>query len=233
MRKITALAALLVTALVTLLSVTGTASAAAGEGDFVSRTNAARAAAGRSAYTVKSDLVTVARRQAARMAAKGAIWHNPNLGSEVTGWKNVGENVGMGTDVNTIHNAFMDSPTHRANILDTDFREVGIGTAVAADGTIYVAEVFRNPVSSTTVAAAPARPRPVVRSVTSAARPAAAPVVAPAPARAVNVRATVNHIADAARLADLLTERSAAAAAAEGGVPQAIAFADTMAALSA
>ena len=143
MRKITALAALLVTALVTLLSATGTASAAAGEGDFASRANAARAAAGRSAYAVKSDLTTVARRHAARMAAKGAIWHNPNLGSEVSGWKNVGENVGMGTDVAPIHNAFMKSTSHRANILDKGFTEVGMGTARDSNGRLYIVQVFR------------------------------------------------------------------------------------------
>ena len=230
MRRIAALAALLVTALVTILS--GSASAAAGESDFVSRANSARDAAGRSAYAVRADLVAVARRHAARMAARQSIWHNPNLGSEVDNWVNVGENVGMGDTVEVIHDAFMNSPTHRANILDRDFREIGVGTAMGADGKIYVAQVFRNPVpaAATTTAAAPTRSRPVLR--TASAAPARPAVVRPAP-RTTNVHTAIHRVVSAARLADVLAERAAAAAAVEGSVPQALAFAKTLSALNA
>lgn len=122
-----------------------TAHAGAGEGDFFNRANGARYQAKIRTYVSKADLVTVARRQAQRMASQGRIFHNPNLGREVTGWRMVGENVGRGGSVYAIHQAFMNSTSHRANILDRDFTEVGMGTAYDAKGVLYIAQVFRKP----------------------------------------------------------------------------------------
>jgi hypothetical protein len=56
----------------------------------------------------------------------------------------VGENVGYGPDALAVHVAFMRSPGHRANILDRDYSEVGVG-AVVRGGRVWVAEVFRQP----------------------------------------------------------------------------------------
>ena len=39
----------------------------------------------------------------------------------------------------------MNSPDHRAQILDSGYTQMGVGTAVGDDGTIWVAEVFRTP----------------------------------------------------------------------------------------
>src|SRR5437868_317297 len=61
---------------------------------FVADTNAARAAAGLPVYAYADDLAAVAQGQAERMAARSDVYHNPNLGSEVSGWKKAGENVG-------------------------------------------------------------------------------------------------------------------------------------------
>jgi peptidoglycan hydrolase-like protein with peptidoglycan-binding domain len=61
----------------------------------------------------------------------------------------VGENVGYGPDALTVHAAFMNSAPHRANILDRDYTEVGIG-AVTVNGRVWVAEVFRRPMRVTT-----------------------------------------------------------------------------------
>ncbi|HVF21352.1 MAG TPA: CAP domain-containing protein [Mycobacteriales bacterium] len=121
------------------------AHAGPGEGDFFSRTNSARASYRLRGYVSKADLVTVARRHAQRMASQNRLYHNPNLGREVTGWRMVGENVGRGTTVAAIHNAFMNSAAHRSNILDRDFTEVGMGTYRDAKGVIWVVEVFRRP----------------------------------------------------------------------------------------
>jgi hypothetical protein len=125
------------------------AHASATESEFVSRTNSARTSRNLRAYVVRSDLVAVARRQASRMAAARQISHNPRLTSEVTNWRNVGENVGSGGSASRIHTAFMNSSGHRANILSTSFTEVGIGTARGSDGLIYVSEVFRRPNGAT------------------------------------------------------------------------------------
>jgi hypothetical protein len=173
--------------------------ASATESEFVSRTNSARTSRDLRAYVVRSDLVSVARRQAARMAAARRISHNPNLTSEVTSWRNVGENVGSGSTVSRIHTAFMNSSGHRANILSATFTEVGIGTARGGDGLIYVSEVFRRPTYATTYAPARSttttrrrtttapRTRTTVRASRSAAR-RPLPPARPATVRRVTVR---------------------------------------------
>ena len=121
------------------------AQAGAAEGEFLYRANSARSSARLRAYPMNAELVTIARRHAQRMASQGRIYHNPNLGSEVTGWRMVGENVGRGGTVAAIHNAFMNSTSHRANILDRSFTQVGMGTAYDAKGVIYIVQVYRLP----------------------------------------------------------------------------------------
>lgn len=144
---------------------------------FVSAINSSRASlAGVPALTPAADLDDVAARHAAEMVERGAIFHNPSLGQQVTGWEVVGENVGVGPDVATLHQAFLDSPGHRANLLDSRFTEVGIGVVTSGDR-LWVVEVFRKP--ATTVAAAPA-PAPAPSAPAQVAAPASAPkVVAP------------------------------------------------------
>lgn len=107
--------------------------------------NQARAAQALKPLTVSSDLVAVARAQAQRMAAAGTLFHNPNLSKQVRSYRWAGENVGYGpVDPAVVHNAFMASQAHRANILDADFTQVGVG-AVTSDGRLWVVEVFRQP----------------------------------------------------------------------------------------
>lgn len=102
--------------------------------------------------TVRSDLVLVARGHSAKMARANRLYHNPYLTTQVKNWRWVGENVGVGPSVDALHKAFMASPGHRANILDTDYTEVGIGTVVVG-GKMWVTEVFRTPMNTTTTEA--------------------------------------------------------------------------------
>lgn len=122
--------------------------AATYESQFVAKTNGARQSAGMSSYSVASDLVSIARAHSADMARSQTLYHNPSLTSQVQNWQAVGENVGEGPNVDDIHTAFMNSPEHRANILDHDFTQVGIGVVVDKNGIIWVTEVFREPMSS-------------------------------------------------------------------------------------
>lgn len=131
------------------------AHAATAADGFVTRINAARHEAGRSSYVERADLDAVALAQARRMAERGAIYHNPNLATDVRDWRYAGENVGVGPDVSTLHAAFMASPGHRANVLDHDFTEVGVGV-VSAGGRLWVAEVFRQPLHATAASRVPA-----------------------------------------------------------------------------
>jgi hypothetical protein len=156
------------------------------EADFLSRTNADRAANGVSGLRVASDLVDIARRHAADMAASNSIYHSSNLGGTIQNWQKIGENVGRGTNVDVVQNAFMASPAHRENILDSAFTETGIGV-VWKDSTLYVTVLFRKPASSAAAAPAPAPSKPApapapvhTASVAAQPRPAAA-AVTPAP----------------------------------------------------
>jgi len=63
------------------------------------------------------------------------------------GWK-FGENVGfqsgpVGKDLSgPLFQAFMNSPEHRANIMDSTYKEVGIGAWRSNDNTLWVTQVF-------------------------------------------------------------------------------------------
>jgi hypothetical protein len=120
------------------------------ESQFVAKLNAARQAAGLQPYSVAADLTSVARSHSARMASSNSLYHNPSLTSDVSNWQAVGENVGTGPNVDDIHTAFMNSPDHRANILDHDFTQVGVGVSVDKNGTIWVTQDFRQPMTSST-----------------------------------------------------------------------------------
>ena len=152
-------------ATLTLVAATTPASATAEEGRFVSRANAERARYGLPYYAVAADLVSVARRHSVEMASRHTIYHNSRLGSDVSGWRAVGENVGMGGDVDSIHDAFMRSSSHRSNILDHDFTQIGVGTAHDNKGILYVTEVFRQPWTASAPAPAP-RPQAPRRTTT-------------------------------------------------------------------
>jgi uncharacterized protein YkwD len=141
--------ALALTAVLTGALTAAPAGATTAEDSLTARLNGARSDQGLPSLATRSDLVAVARAQATRMADSGTLYHNPNLTTDVTNWRWVGENVGYGPDVQTVHVAFMNSDGHRANILDTDYTQVGVGVVERGDR-VWVAEVFRRPQTVTT-----------------------------------------------------------------------------------
>ena len=56
-------------------------------------------------------------------------------------WSKWGENVGTGGDLEDLQDAFMDSPVHRRNVLDSRFHRVAVGV-VHRDGTAWVTLFF-------------------------------------------------------------------------------------------
>jgi hypothetical protein len=113
------------------------------EQGFLSAINSSRSANGLGPLTMNGSLQTHARNHTADMIAAGEIYHSSD--SELraaagSGWSKLGENVGRGGTVESLHNAFMDSSGHRANILG-DYNYVGIGTAQGGDY-LYVTVVF-------------------------------------------------------------------------------------------
>jgi uncharacterized protein YkwD len=120
------------------------ASFSATERAFLAKVNAERKARHLRPLVLRAELNTVARRQANRMASTRRLYHNPALAREVRNYRWVGENVGYGPSVSSLHTAFMRSPAHKANILDRDYSQVGIAS-ITRGRTIWVTFVFRQP----------------------------------------------------------------------------------------
>lgn len=113
---------------------------------------------------IDKTLTNIARRQAERMAADGEVHHNEWLFSDegqeyLHNPKATGENVAGGGGPKAVHEGFMRSKPHRANILRSAFTKIGVGV-VRSDGGIWVSEVFIRPRSgSRSGVAAPAASR--------------------------------------------------------------------------
>lgn len=130
--------------LASLIGVGSVNAASSEESEFMSKANAERSSRGIHRLTWRDDLASVARRHSRRMAEQNSLYHNPNLRDEVSDWEVVGENVGYGPSVDNLHQAFMDSPGHRRNILDQEYTHIGVGT-VWDHGVLWVTQVFMRP----------------------------------------------------------------------------------------
>lgn len=164
-------ATVLAVALVLLLLATSGPALASGDPAAALRAhvNAERSARGLAPLASAADLRSVALDHSRSMAASGDLHHNPSLGSDVTNWRVVAENVGVGADPDDLHREFMQSSTHAANILDGRVTQVGVGV-VRADGLLWVTQVFRQPMGAPAADPAPSStPKP-------ADTPAPAPV---------------------------------------------------------
>ena len=97
---------------------------------------------------------------------------------EATGWSVLGENVGKGPSVSVLHQAFMESPSHKANILG-DFDRVGVGVGFDAESKMYVTVMFMKsnaPTTTTTTTIAPTPTTvPVITTTTTIVAATAAP----------------------------------------------------------
>lgn len=110
--------------------------------ELVDRINATRAEYGLPGLVPHPAVMAKAQAWAETMATDGELRHS-ELSDGITGdWLVIGENVGYSGDIPTVHQAFLDSPNHRANILDERFNWVGTGYAESEDGRIWVTQVF-------------------------------------------------------------------------------------------
>ena len=100
----------------------------AAEAQFLDLLNQTRGSRG--GLALNGGLSSQARGWSGHMADAGYLSHDPNLGAAtsqvVPNWTRAGENVGLGTTVQGLHNAFYNSSGHRANMLG-DYNQVGIG----------------------------------------------------------------------------------------------------------
>lgn len=189
--------------------------------------NAERTKAGMGRLTSRDDVVAIALAHTQRMVASGTIFHNDNYFSDsvqrLLNSKARGENVAQNSSVDDTHTRLMNSPGHRANILDPRFSVVGFAVVQATDGRYYTTQDFLQPAGAVApVAPAPGPPTPAAPAAPRPVVAASAPVagVAPtstAPATTVATPVTVVEVApapaaDQTTLAGLAIGRRAPAA---------------------
>ena len=121
------------------------------EKQVVTLVNQERAKQGLAPLTDNSKLSNVARTKSEDMVAKNYFSHtSPTYGSPFDMMKQfgitysaAGENIAMGQPTAaSVMDGWMNSPGHRANILNSNFTDIGVGVAKNADGTIYWTQEF-------------------------------------------------------------------------------------------
>ena len=168
------------------------AHASSDEDYFIAKINDIRASRGLGALAVDGQLTAVARSWSQHMAADGTLEHNPNLGSQVSGWRTLGENVGTGPSDESIEAAFENSPHHFENMVDPSYNYIGVGVVQDSNGTYWVTEanvhasgraratmLWRNPKKVAVTTPGPTGP-------IGAARPAKYPIQKPRSPAALN-----------------------------------------------
>ncbi|MDN4171364.1 CAP domain-containing protein [Nocardioides sp. SOB77] len=127
-------------------SAAATTTGAAGyAGDARVATNAQRADHGRARVGSDGCLQRMAARQADRMARAGRMWHQDlQRVLRDCDMRLVGENVAQGyaSGRATVDRGWMRSAGHRRNILDPDFRAMGLAARQGEGGRWYVAQVL-------------------------------------------------------------------------------------------
>ncbi len=113
------------------------------ESAFAAKINSARRADGKGSLILDPELSQAARSHTYGMKQRSLLYHTPSdrLRWKVTNWVMLGENVGVGGSVDSLHTAFMNSPAHRDNILQGGFVHVGVGT-VRDGAQMWVTVIF-------------------------------------------------------------------------------------------
>lgn len=130
---------------------------------MVALVNEVRAEHGLAGVAVHDDLSEVAYAWSVQMARDDVLAHNPSSTQQVCCWQAVAENVafaeaprrwwlgdGAISVTEQVHDALLDSPLHRANLLDPDLTEIGIGIEVTRSGRVWITQSFRTPAVSQT-----------------------------------------------------------------------------------
>jgi uncharacterized protein YkwD len=122
----------------------------------VDLTNQVRLQHGLPPFQVNSQLVTAAQTHSGDMARLNTMAHTlsgvaqPDLQTRAAAvgynYSWLGENIAFGyPDAPSVLNAWMNSPEHRANILDPNYTQVGVGMAWSNGGVPYATQEFGRP----------------------------------------------------------------------------------------
>jgi uncharacterized protein YkwD len=102
-----------------------------------------RTANGLRALPSQTDAQAKAQAWADRLARENALYHSDIRTGINTKWCSLGENIGYGGSLENIETAYMNSPHHRDNILNSTFNGVGVGVAHNGDRVFSVQEFIK------------------------------------------------------------------------------------------
>jgi uncharacterized protein YkwD len=123
-------------------------------GEVVDLTNAERARHGLSRLTVDHRLAAAAQAHSSDMARRAFFAHESLDGRQVWdravaagyAYRKVAENIAAGQrSADEVVRGWMGSPGHRANILDGDLTQIGVGRADGGSYGVYWTQVFGAP----------------------------------------------------------------------------------------
>jgi len=114
--------------------------------------NRERAAAGLPPVAPDPEMTGVARKHSAEMFARGYFAHQTPEGlspfdrmkRDGVAFRTAGENLALAPTLSVAHNGLMNSPGHRANILQPSFGRLGIGILDGGRRGLMVTQNFRN-----------------------------------------------------------------------------------------
>jgi uncharacterized protein YkwD len=111
---------------------------------FAQLHNTERVVKGIQKLQLDPELTRAARSHTRKMVSGENLFHTATstLKRRIVNWVVLGENVGVGGSVESLNDAFMASPAHKANILYSTFRHVGVGVK-QADGRMWVTVIFQ------------------------------------------------------------------------------------------
>ena len=122
------------------------------EAQMLELVNRERAAAGLAPLAPDPELTEVARRHSADMFARGYFAHVSPEGQDPfdrmrqsgVEFRTAGENLALAPTLSIAHTGLMNSPGHRANILQPRFGRLGIGVMDGGRRGLMISQEFRN-----------------------------------------------------------------------------------------
>ena len=111
------------------------------EASLFAKTNDLRTDHGLPVLPQQEPLVDQARQWAKAMAMRAELSHSDPHTWNVA-WTAVAENVGVSTSIDDMFARLEASPTHRDNMLSTQYTHMAVGAAKGKDGRIYAVQLF-------------------------------------------------------------------------------------------